>query len=249
MREIMSLTDRANLYIDRHKPWLAAKESSRREEVRAVCTQGINLFRVLVQYLKPVMPDLGARAETFLGSQAARWDDVASPLLDRRVQPYEALATRVDPKAVQALLSASAESLKPAEVPSAASTAAQPRAASQPAASSGPDAIARISIEEFAKLDLRVARIDAAEFVDGADKLLKLTVDLGGEQRTVFAGIRSAYEPGKLVGRLTVLVANLEPRKMRFGISEGMVLAAGPGGAEIFLVAPDAGAEPGMKVT
>jgi methionyl-tRNA synthetase len=256
VREIMLLTDRANLYIDRHKLWLAAKEASRRDEVQGVCTQGINLFRVLVQYLKPVMPKLVAAAEEFLAATAARWDDVATPLLDRRLQPYAPLATRVDPTAVKALLEASTESLKPTEAPpraQAAKETATPQPAKAPpsAGASAPESIAaqpRISIEDFAKLDLRVARIDAAELVDGADKLLKLTVDLGGEQRTVFAGIRAAYEAEKLVGRLAVLVANLEPRKMRFGISEGMVLAAGPGGAEIFLVAPDSGATPGMKV-
>ena len=256
VREIMALADRANLYIDRHKPWLAAKDAARRDEVQAVCTQGINLFRVLVQYLKPVMPKLAAAAEEFLAATAARWDDVATPLLDRRLQPYAPLATRVDPTAVKALLEASTESLKPTEAPPRAQAAketatAQPAKAPPSAGAAAPESIAAqppISIEDFAKLDLRVARIDAAELVDGADKLLKLTVDLGGEQRTVFAGIRAAYEPEKLVGRLAVLVANLEPRKMRFGISEGMVLAAGPGGADIFLVAPDAGATPGMKV-
>jgi methionyl-tRNA synthetase len=245
VREIMLLTDQANLYIDRHKPWLAAKDASRRDEVQAVCTQGINLFRVLVQYLKPIMPRLAAAAEEFLSASGARWDDVATPLLDRRLAPYAPLATRVDPAAVQALLAASSESLKPATVPSPALTPApKPAAATPHPVATEP----RISIEDFAKLDLRVARIDAAEVVHGADKLLKLTVDLGDERRTVFAGIRAAYDPGKLVGRLTVLVANLEPRKMRFGTSEGMVLAAGPGGQDIYLIAPDAGAAPGMKV-
>jgi methionyl-tRNA synthetase len=240
VRDIMQLADRANLYIDRHKPWLAAKDAARRDDVQAVCTQGINLFRVLVQFLKPVMPQLATSAEAFLAATAARWDDVAVPLLDRKLAPYAPLATRVDPAAVRALLAASSESLKPTATP--ARTAA---AVSEPATPPQP----RISIDDFAKLDLRVARIEAAERVDGADKLLRLTVDLGGERRTVYAGIRAAYEPDALVGRLTVLVANLEPRKMRFGTSEAMVLAAGPGGAEIFLIAPDAGAAPGMKVT
>jgi methionyl-tRNA synthetase len=239
VREIMLLTDRANLYIDRQKPWLAAKDAARYEEVQAVCTQGINMFRVLVQFLKPVMPRLAASAEAFLGATAARWDDVAVPLLDRRLTSYAPLATRIDPAAVRALLAASSESLRPAAGPVRA-TAASPEPAAPPQL--------RISIDDFAKLDLRVARIEAAERVDGADKLLRLTVDLGGERRTVFAGIRAAYEPEALVGRLTVLLANLEPRKMRFGTSEGMVLAAGPGGSDIFLIAPDAGAAPGMKV-
>jgi methionyl-tRNA synthetase len=246
VREIMQLTDRANLYIDRHKPWQAAKDPARAGEVRDICTQGINLFRVLVQYLKPVMPRLAAGAEEFLSSTAARWDDVASPLLDRPLKPYTPLATRVDPAAVKALLAASSESLKPAE-------AVNPPPAVAPAASAGaaaPEVAAspRITIEDFARLDLRIARIDAAEHVDGADRLLKLTVDIGGEQRTVFAGIRAAYSPDRLIGRLAVLVANLEPRKMRFGVSEGMILAAGPGGEDIFLIAPDQGATPGMQV-
>ena len=186
------------------------------------------------------MPQLAAAAERFLGLGPQSWDDLAEPLLDRTIGAYEPLATRVDPAATKALVAASVENLKPAGLPSAAQPAAVPATAAP--------ALPGVSIEDFARVDLRIARIDAAELVEGADKLLKLTVDLGGERRTVFAGIRQAYEPHKLVGRLTVVVANLEPRKMRFGVSEGMVLAAGPGGTDIFLLAPDAGATPGMKV-
>jgi methionyl-tRNA synthetase len=232
VREVMLLADRANLYIDQQKPWLIAKDPARAAEVQAVCTQGINLFRALVLYLTPIVPRLAAAAERFLGVEPQRWDDVAQPLLDHAIGAYEPLATRVDAAATRALLAASVESLKPSGVPTAA----------------GVPVLPTVSIDEFARVDLRIARIEAADLVEGADKLLKLTVDLGGERRTVFAGIRQAYEPQKLVGRLTVVVANLEPRKMRFGVSEGMVLAAGPGGAEIFLLAPDAGATPGMKV-
>lgn len=243
VREVMQLADRANLYIDQQKPWHMARDPARAADVQAVCTQGINLFRALALYLTPIVPRLAAQAERFLGIEPQHWDDVARPLLDHAIGVYEPLATRVDPAAARALLAASAESLKPTGVPTAAPSGSGARPAAAPG--SGP---AKLSIDEFARVDLRVALIESAELVEGADKLLKLTVDLGGERRTVFAGIRQAYEPQQLVGRLTVVVANLEPRKMRFGVSEGMVLAAGPGGAEIFLLAPDAGARPGMKV-
>ncbi|MBK6451842.1 MAG: methionine--tRNA ligase [Proteobacteria bacterium] len=261
MREIMSLTDRANLYIDQQKPWLMAKDPARAAEVQAVCTQGINLFRVLAVYLKPVMPRLAAGAEKFFGLPSQNWADAATPLLDTAINAYEPLATRVDPAAVKALLAASAESLKPVSAPEAAATtvpvvtaksAAKPAKVAATSAAKSAELVAppaELSIDDFMKVDLRIARIDSAELVDGADKLLRLGVDLGElGQRQIFAGIRSAYEPAQLVGRLTVVVANLAPRKMRFGLSEGMVLAAGPGGQEIFLLSPDAGATPGMKV-
>ena len=241
----MVLTDRANVYIDQRKPWLMAKDLARAGEVQAVCTQGINLFRVLALYLKPVMPRLAAGAEKFLGLAPQSWADAATPLLGATITAYEPLATRVDPAAVAALLAASTESLKPTGAGAEAAAPAQAHAQPQ---DSGAGASA-ISIDDFGKVDLRIARIEAAEFVDGADKLLKLGVDLGDlGRRTIFAGIRSAYEPAALVGRLTVVVANLAPRKMRFGTSEGMVLAAGPGGKDIFVLSPDAGATPGMKV-
>jgi methionyl-tRNA synthetase len=258
----MLLADRANLYIDQQKPWLMARDPARAAEVQAVCTQGINLFRVLAVYLKPVMPRLAAGAEKFLGLPSQTWADAAVPLLGTSINAYEPLATRVDPAAVKALLAASSESLKPAAVPAAAAVtgaapAARPAteqrakgsapAAAKPDVSAAPPAA--LSIDDFMKVDLRIARIDSAELVEGADKLLKLQVDLGElGKRQIFAGIRSAYEPSQLVGRLTVVVANLAPRKMRFGLSEGMVLAAGPGGQEIFVLSPDAGATPGMKV-
>ncbi len=254
VREIMALTDRANLYIDQRKPWLAAKDPARAAEVQAVCTQGINLFRVLALYLKPVMPKLAAGAEKFLGLPAQSWPDIARPLLGTTINAYEPLATRVDPAAVKALLGASAETLKPSGIPQAAASPTPPASAKATAAKVAPAPAAdgpapTISIEEFGKVDLRIARVDSAELVEGADKLLKLGVDLGGDgKRTIFAGIRSAYEPAQLVGRFVVVVANLAPRKMRFGTSEGMVLAAGPGGKDVFLVSPDAGGEPGMKV-
>ena len=227
VREVMALADRANLYIDRQKPWLAAKDPARAAEVQAVCTQGINLFRALMAYLKPVLPATAERAEAFLGSGVAHWRDVETPLLGARINEYQPLATRVDAANVQKLL----------EMPMPMTET--------PAAIAGP---AQITPEDFQRIDLRVARVETAEFVEGADRLLKLGVDLGGERRTVFAGIRGAYEPAALVGRHVVVVANLKPKKMRFGTSEGMALAAS-GDEGLFLLSPDAGARAGMKVS
>lgn len=246
VREVMQLADRANLYIDQHKPWLMAKDPARRADVQGVCTEGLNLFRLLVLYLKPIVPRLAAGAERFLALGPQQWSDLARPLLGSVIGTYEPLATRVDPAATKALLAASAESLKPAGAPGPVQASQAGHAAPAPVEAS--PAIARISIDDFSRVDLRIARIEAARAVEGADKLIELTVDLGGERRTVFAGIRQAYAPDQLVGRLTVVVANLEPRRMRFGTSEGMVLAAGPGGGDLFLLTPDTGALPGMKV-
>jgi methionyl-tRNA synthetase len=227
IREIMALADRANQYIDQHKPWLLAKDPGRTAEVQAICTQGLNLFRVLMTYLAPVLPAMSGRAGRFLGAPDGDWESVATPLLGSVISPYEPLATRLDVKLVNELV----------DTP--------PATAGADTAASGDEFI---TVDDFARLDLRIARVVGAELVEGADKLLKLTLDAGGEQRTVFAGIRLAYEPAALLGRHVVLLANLKPRKMRFGLSEGMVLAAGPGGADVFLVAPDSGAAAGMKV-
>ncbi|HUO96908.1 MAG TPA: methionine--tRNA ligase [Steroidobacteraceae bacterium] len=236
IREIAALADRANQYIDAHKPWILAKDPARAAEVLAVCTQGINLFRVLMTYLKPVLPAMADRAGAFLGRPIRRWDEIATPLLDAPLAAYEPLATRLDPKVVATLIEAEAP---PATAPPAPTPAAIAAPAAPPA---------EISVEDFARIDLRVARVVAAELVEGADKLLKLALDVGGEPRTVFAGIRGAYEPEKLVGRHVVIVANLKPRKMRFGVSQGMVLAASGDGPGVFLVAPDTGAASGMRV-
>ena len=246
IREIAALADRANQYIDAEKPWNIAKDPARAAEVLGVCTQGINLFRALMMYLAPVLPAMATNAGTFLGRPFARWDEVEAPLLGTPLGAYVPLATRLDPKVVATLVApeiAPAAAPPPAAAPAAVAGAA-PKAAAPPAET----AAAEISIEEFGRLDLKVAHILNAELVEGADKLLKLTVDLGGETRTVFAGIRSAYAPEQLVGRHVVVVANLKPRKMRFGLSQGMVLAAGDGAGGIFLVSPDAGAAPGMRV-
>jgi methionyl-tRNA synthetase len=243
VRQIMMLADRANQYIDAEKPWIMAREAGRERDVQAVCTQGLNAFRSLVTWLKPVLPHLAAAAEEFLRCPPLSWDDAGTPLLDHEIGAYEPLMQRVDPAAVEALLSASRDSLEKMPAPSAGALRAAAAAGETSA-----ELAAEISIEDFRKVDLRVARIVAADYVEGADKLLRLTLDLGFGRRQVFSGIRSAYRAEELPGRLTVVVANLKPRRMRFGVSEGMVLAASDGDA-IFLLAADAGAQPGMRVT
>jgi methionyl-tRNA synthetase len=235
MRQIMALADQANQYIDHHKPWAMAKEAGREAEVRSVCTQGLNAFRSLAIMLKPVLPALAAASEDFLGEQDLAWSDLQTPLLGRQIKPFKPLMKRIDPKAVAAMLEASRDSLAGGAKPAADSEATP--------------ATPEIGIEDFRKIDLRVARVLAADPVEGADKLIRLSLDLGGTRRQVLAGIRTAYRPEDLVDRLVVVVANLAPRKMRFGVSEGMILAAGPGGEDIFLVSPDSGATPGMQVT
>jgi len=242
MREIMALADRANQYIDEKKPWALAKQEGMGQTVQDVCSAGLNLFRVLMTYLKPVLPRMAEQVEAFLDIAPMTWVNLAEPLTGHTIRTYEPLLLRVDPAAVAAVQDASRESLAPAPASAAAGT---PAAAT--AMTDNPIAT-EISIDDFARIDLRVARIVKAEQVAGADKLLHLTLDLGGETRSVFAGIKSAYRPEDLQGRLTVMVANLAPRKMKFGLSEGMVLAAGPGGKDLFILSPDAGAEPGMRV-
>ena len=235
VREIMKLADRANQYIDDKEPWVVAKEGSRSQELQDICSMGINLFKVLIGYLRPILPGTAEASEAFLKIGPQQWIDIATPLLDHEIGKFKPLMTRVDPKKVEAMVEASKEDMtaKP-----------QKQEKSQEAETE------TITYDDFAKVDLRIARIARAEFVEGADKLLRLTLDLGnGETRNVFAGIKAAYpEPEKLEGRLTVMVANLAPRKMKFGVSEGMVLAAGSGGKEIYLLRPDAGAKPGMRV-
>ncbi|MGD7035044.1 methionine--tRNA ligase [Methylotuvimicrobium buryatense] len=233
MREIMALADRANQYIDEKKPWLIAKEEGRDVELHEVCSMGINLFRLLIVYLKPVVPAMAHQAEIFLNLEPEAWPDKAEPLLDHQIDVFRPLMTRVDPDKIAAVVEASKENLQKTEEP-------KPKRF-EPIAEA-------IEFDDFAKLDLRIARIVKAEHVEGADKLLQLTVDIGDETRNIFAGIKSAYAPEDLVGKLTLVVANLKPRKMRFGLSEGMVLAAGPGGKDIWLLSPDQGALPGMRV-
>ena len=237
MRAIMHLADKANQYIDGKKPWVLAKETGREQEVQDVCSMGLNLFRLLIAYLKPVLPAMSEKAERFLNIAPLCWEDINTPLLDHKIEKFTPLMTRIEKDKLDAMIEDAKETVKQA-------TPATPGTDSPDS-----DPIAEtIAFEDFAKVDLRVARIARAEHVEGADKLLRLTLDLGGETRHVFAGIKSAYDPQQLEGRLTVMVANLSPRKMRFGISEGMVLAAGPGGKDLFLLSPDTGAKPGMRV-
>lgn len=231
VREVMALADKANQYIAANAPWELAKQAGKHNEVQSVCTVAINLFRTLCVYLKPIVPQLVARSEEFLSAGPLTWNDVDKPLLDHQMGRFSRLMSRVDPKQIDKLIDASKET--PSHDSKDDGTSAR-----------GP----WIGIEEFEKIDLRVAKILEASHVDGADKLLRLHLGLGDDTRTVFAGIRSAYDPESLIGRYVVVVANLAPRKMRFGTSEGMVLAAGPGGDDIFLLSPDQGAKPGMEV-
>ena len=237
IREVMALADQANQYFDEAQPWVLAKQDETLPQVQAICTQTLNLFRVLMVYLKPVVPNIAAEAEAFLNLEPQDWQSIRSPLLGHSINRFKALATRVERADVDAVI----EDSKATMAPKAETAAEYGPLADNPIADP-------VDINTFGQVDLRVARIDEAALVDGADKLLQLTLDLGGETRNVFAGLRSAYAPEDLRGRLTVMVANLEPRKMRFGVSEGMVLAAGPGGDELFILEPDSGAKPGMRV-
>ena len=253
IRQIMFLADRVNQYVDEQKPWEIAKEAGQDGALQWFCTLYLELFRILTIYLKPVLPQVAADVEEFLGLKPLDWEDVATPLKPgHKVQPYKHLVSRIDPKQIDALLEPPMEA-KPAAAPAkpAQGTADAPEFKLEPIEPPKPPVILpvgeTISIDDFAKIDLRIARIVDAELVPDADKLLKLTLDIGIEQRTVFAGIRSVYTPKDLVGRLTVTVANLAPRKMRFGESQGMVLAAGDG-SSIYLLAPDSGAMPGMRI-
>ncbi len=238
MREIMALADRANQYIDEMKPWALAKEEGKEQEVQAIYSMGINLFRVLIAYLKPVLPKTAEQAEAFLNIEPLNWTDIASPLLGHTINKFTPLMTRIEKEKINAIIEESKENMtetKPAEKQTTSNTNIDPIAD-------------EIQFDDFAKIDLRIAKIVNAEHVEGADKLLKLTLDIGLGERQVFAGIKSAYSPEDLIGKLTVMVANLAPRKMRFGLSEGMVLAAGPGGKDLFILNPDNGAQPGMRV-
>ena len=238
IRQIMALADKANVYIDEKQPWVVAKEEGKDQELHDICSTGINLFRVLMTYLKPVLPQMAEKVEEFLKLESMSWDNCAQPLIAHAINKFKPLMTRVEKDKIDAMLEASKEEL--------ASMQEETKTVTGPLAD---DPIGEmINFDDFAKVDLRIARIAKASHVEGADKLLQLTLDLGGETRNVFAGIKSAYKPEDLEGKLTVMVANLAPRKMKFGLSEGMVLAAGPGGSELFILNPDEGAEPGMKV-
>jgi methionyl-tRNA synthetase len=227
MRIIMGLADQANRYIDDHKPWVMIKDDAKVAEVQNVCTQGLNMFRSLMIYLTPVIPAVAEGARSFLNESEWLWADAESPLLGTTINKFRPLLTRIEAEQVQRMVEQSKDTHEVAQAGEEDDT---------------------ISIDDFMRVDLRIARIEKAEPVEGADKLLALTLDVGDATRNVFAGIKAAYDPEDLVGRQVIVVANLAPRKMRFGVSEGMVLAAGPGGEDVFLLAPDDGAKPGMRV-
>ncbi|MEC7860904.1 MAG: methionine--tRNA ligase [Pseudomonadota bacterium] len=225
MRQIMLLADKANRYIEEKKPWLMIKDESQAHEVQRVCTQGLNLFRTLMIYLTPVIPGIADKSKELFNEKKWEWSDISSPILGKKIQKYKPLLTRIDKEKVKKMMEIPKEESKNSKSPNNL-----------------------ISIDDFMKIDLRVAHVIDAKEIKEADKLLELTLDLDGESRTVIAGIKSAYKAEDLIGRNVVVVANLAPRKMRFGVSEGMVLAAGPGDSDIFLLSVDEGATPGMKI-
>ena len=240
MRLIMELADRANPYVEAAEPWNLAKDPARAAELQDVCTVALNLFRQLAIYLAPVLPRLARQTGDLLGKPIRHWDESKTPLVAGAVNKFQHMMKRVEPKQVQAMIDESKDAAGPGGAgtfdDSGDALAAEPLAE-------------EIAFDDFVKVDLRVARVVAAESVPDARKLLKLTLSLGGDQRrTVFAGIKSAYAPEDLVGRLVVCAANLAPRKMKFGVSEGMVIASGPGGKDVFLLSPDEGAVPGQRV-
>jgi methionyl-tRNA synthetase len=248
MKSIMGLADRANPYVEERKPWELAKDPARARELQDVCTVALNLFRQIVVYLSPVLPRLAQQAGELLNDPIRRWDQSQSPLVGARVNKFTHMLRRAEEKDVQAMIDESKQTAGTA-------APATPPSDTLPQWSDSGDALAaeplapECTIDDFAKVDLRVARVIAAEDVPDAKKLLKLTLSLGGgTTKTVFAGIKEAYKPADLMGRLVVCVANLAPRKMKFGTSEGMVTAAGPGGSEVFVITVDKGAVPGQRV-
>ena len=238
MRDIMALADKANQYIDEMQPWVTIKDEARQHEVQDVCSIGLNCFRQLAILLKPVLPKLAAQAEAFLNVGDLQWADLGNNLLDHSINRFQPLMTRIEPVFIERMIEATKEDL------------AAEQKIQQSVGDPSIEAIApEINYDDFAKLDFRIARIVAAQRVEKSDKLLQLTLDIGSETRNVFAGIAGAYQPQDLEGKLTVMVANLAPRKMRFGVSEGMVLAAGSGDTELYILNPDSGAKPGMRVS
>lgn len=234
IREIMALADKANKYIDDKAPWVTAKDETLQQQTHDVCSMGVHLFRLLMVYLKPVLPGMAKDVEAFLNAEL-RWTEIDTTLTGHKINKFKPLMQRVDMDKVAAMVEDSKESLEAAKPQVTGPLADEPIAD-------------EIEFDAFAKVDLRIAKIISADHVEGADKLLKFQLDLGGETRQIFSGIKSAYNPEDLVGKLTVVVANLKPRKMRFGMSEGMILAAGPGGKDIWLLEPHDGAQPGMRV-
>jgi methionyl-tRNA synthetase len=254
LRLVMAYADKLNEYFDAQRPWDLAKDPSRRDELQRVCSECVAGFYRMTIFLKPVLPATARAVEAWLGVPDLTWDDLATTAgrtarAPQAIAPYRHLMTRIDPKQIDALIEGPKVAAAPSPRPSPVPGDGGAKAATAANAGAGATATATITIDDFAKIDLRIARIVDAEHVAGADKLLKLTLDLGeGRNRTVFAGIKSAYDPAKLSGRLTAMVANLAPRQMKFGLSEGMVLAASGDGPGIYLLAPDDGAQPGMRI-
>lgn len=254
IRQTMALADEANKYIDDTKPWVIAKQDGADAQLQSVCTQGLNLFRILVAALKPILPRTCAEAEAFLSAPMTSWEDVVRPLTAHTIQPYTALFTRIDPKLIDAMTDASKDTMAAPAAPAATTKPAPSRADAKPAAVANPESQSTnpgfIGMDDFAKLDLRIGKVLVCEFVEGSDKLLRFELDAGElGKRQIFSGIRASYgEPDALVGRSVVFIANLAPRKMRFGISEGMILSAGFDGGALALLDADSGAQPGMPV-
>ncbi len=249
LREIMYLADTVNQFVDRNKPWELAKQDGQDAALHEVCTVILNAFKSLTVYLKPVLPRLAEAVEAFLNIESLAWQDAGTVLLGQPVNPYVHLMTRLDPKLIETMVAANKESMQPVAESRQRHAAHQQNTASKEVSLAAKDAGSLISIDDFTKVDLRVAKIVNAEHVEGAEKLLRLTLDIGeGKTRNVFAGIKSVYAPEELVGRLTVMVANLAPRKMKFGLSEGMVLAASGETPGLFILSPDDGAQPGMRI-
>ncbi|HDL5699149.1 TPA: methionine--tRNA ligase [Mannheimia haemolytica] len=253
IRAVMELTDKANKYIDDKAPWVIAKEEGKEAELQAVCSMGIELFRVLMSYLKPVLPKLAERAEAFLQSEL-RWDNIATPLFGHTVAPFKSLFSRLEKKQIDAVIDETkalfAEANKKTENQTKKGTQKVEQQAVEKQENIAVEPISpEITIDDFAKLDLRVAKVLNCEAVPKSDKMLRFELDLGDHQRQVFSGIKVAYpNPEALIGRFVIVIANLAPRKMSFGMSEGMILSAGTGGANLFLLDADSGVQPGMQV-
>ncbi|WP_429536071.1 methionine--tRNA ligase subunit beta [Paraburkholderia youngii] len=254
LRQTMELADAVNAYVDTAKPWDQAKDPANAVALHETCSVSIEAFRLLSLALKPVLPKLAEAVEAFLGIEPLVWADATVPLSSARpINAYKHLMTRVDPKQIEALLAANRESLQATPEAAAADAKAKAKAHAKAAAAAKEEESGIISIDDFAKVDLRIAKIVDCKAVEGSDKLLQLTLDVGEEKtRNVFSGIKSAYQPEQLIGKLTVMVANLAPRKMKFGMSEGMVLAASAADEKaepgLYVLEPHSGAKPGMRV-
>ena len=246
MRRILELADRANPYVEKNAPWELRKDSSRAQELQDVCSVALNLFRQLAVYLAPVLPEIAEKAGELFGEPIDSWEQAQTPLAGSPINKFKHMMQRIDPKNIQAMT----EESKDETAQNATAEQTTPSNFDDSDAPLKEEPIAEeISFDDFIKADLRVARVIEAVEVAESRKLLQLTLSLGGEERrNVFAGIKGAYNPDELVGRLVVMAANLAPRKMKFGVSEGMVIASGPGGKEVFLLSPDDGALPGQRV-